>query len=230
METATLERGSRRSAGAQTTAAVAAAQRRAARADPRCSTTLRILVAGASGVLGRATLPHLTGHEVVGLTRSREKLEALGDLGAEPILCDVYDYERLLRVMQRVRPRIVANFLTDLAARSDEANNRIRREGGANLLNAAQATAAGRLVVESVAFALDGDAAQAVAQLEQATCAFAGESVVLRFGRFWGPGTDHRTPPPPPAIQIDEAGAKAARLLVHASPGTHLVTESNGAG
>jgi hypothetical protein len=65
-------------------------------------------------------------------------------------------------------------------------------------------------------FALDGEAAQAVEQLEQTTREFAGESVILRFGRFWGPGTDYRTPPQPPTIHIDTAGAKAARLLMHA--------------
>jgi uncharacterized protein YbjT (DUF2867 family) len=43
---------------------------------------MRILVAGASGVVGRATLPHLTQHDVAGLTRSPEKLGSLRDLGA----------------------------------------------------------------------------------------------------------------------------------------------------
>jgi nucleoside-diphosphate-sugar epimerase len=188
---------------------------------------VRILIAGATGVLGRATLPHLTRHEVVGLTRSREKLESLHGLGAEPVLCDVYDYDTLLRVTRRVRPRIVVNFLTDLVAGSAEANNRIRREGGANLLEAAKATPAARLVVESVAFALKGDSAEALEHLEQATRAFAGESVILRFGRFWGPGTAHRTPPQPPTIHIDKAGAKAAHLLAQAPPGTYLVTETS---
>ena len=186
---------------------------------------MRILVAGATGVLGRATIPHLARHEVVGLTRSREKLESLRDLGAEPVLCDVYDYETLQSVTQQVGPQIIVNFLTDLSSGSVEANNRVRREGGGNLLNAARTTAADRFVVESVAFALDGDAAQAVEQLEQATREFAGKSVVLRFGRFWGPGTNYRTPPQPPTIHIDTAGAKAARLLTHAPPATYLVTE-----
>jgi nucleoside-diphosphate-sugar epimerase len=58
--------------------------------------SLRILVAGATGVLGRATLPHLEGHEVVGLTRKREKLELLRALGVGGVVCDVYDYEELL--------------------------------------------------------------------------------------------------------------------------------------
>jgi len=122
------------------------------------------------------------------MTRSREKLESLRDLGAEPVLCDVYDYETLQWVTQQVGPQIIVNFLTDLSSGSAEANNRVRREGGGNLLKAARITAADRFVVESVAFALDGDAAQAVEQLEQATREFAGESVILRFGRFWGPG------------------------------------------
>jgi nucleoside-diphosphate-sugar epimerase len=47
---------------------------------------MRILVAGATGVLGRATLPHLKGRDVVGLTRSREKLPLLRALGAEGVL------------------------------------------------------------------------------------------------------------------------------------------------
>lgn len=190
---------------------------------------MRILVAGATGVLGRATLPHLKRHEVVGLTRSSKKLESVGQLGARPVLCDVYDYEALLRVAQQFRPRIVVNFLTDLSAGSAEANNRIRREGGANLLNAAQATAAARLVVESVAFGLDGDSAEALEHLEQATRAFAGESVILRFGRLWGPGTEYRTPPQPPTIQIERAGTYAARCLVHAAPGTYVLADPQSA-
>jgi NADPH:quinone reductase-like Zn-dependent oxidoreductase len=50
---------------------------------------MRILVAGASGVLGRSTLPHLDRHEVVGLTRRGDKLQLLRDLGAEGVVCDV---------------------------------------------------------------------------------------------------------------------------------------------
>ena len=169
-------------------------------------------------------LPHLYRHDVVGLTRSREKLKLIGDLGAEAVLCDVYDYETLLRITQRVRPSVVVNFLTDLSAGSAEANNRIRRDGGANLLNAAIATNASRLVIESVAFALDGDAAAALEQLERSAREFPREALLLRFGRFWGPGTSYRTAPQPPAIHIEKAGAEAASLLVHAASGTYVVT------
>lgn len=184
---------------------------------------MRILLAGATGVLGRAALPHLTQHEVFGLTRSTEKLQSLRDLGAEPVICDVYDYEGLLRVTRRCGPRIVVNFLTALST-GDEANNRVRREGGPNLRNAAEAVGASRLVVESVAFPLDDDATVAVDELEQSAREFPGESVILRFGRLWGPGTYYRDPPQPPTIHIDDAGASVAGLLVQAPPGIHLVT------
>jgi nucleoside-diphosphate-sugar epimerase len=185
---------------------------------------MRILLAGATGVLGRATLPHLDRHDVVGLTRSREKLKLIRDLGAEAVLCDVYNYETLLRITQRVRPSVVVNFLTALSAGSAEANNRVRREGAANLLNAATATNASRLVIESVAFALNGDAAAALEQLERSARDFPRDALLLRFGRFWGPGTSYRTAPQPPAIHIERAGSEAAILLVDAPGGTYVVT------
>jgi len=84
---------------------------------------------------------------VVALTRTRDKLQLLRDLGAEPARCDVYDYSSLLRIGRDARPEIVVNFLTDLSAGSTEANARVRREGGANVAAAARATGAGRLVV-----------------------------------------------------------------------------------
>jgi nucleoside-diphosphate-sugar epimerase len=186
---------------------------------------VRILFAGATGVLGRATLPQLRGHDVIGLTRSPERVQLLRELGAEGVVCDVYDRDALLALAQRVRPETVVNFLTDLSARSVAANNRVRREGGANLLDAAEAAGASRLVVESVAFALDGDGAAALAQLEQTAAAFPADALVLRFGRFWGPGTFHEAPPSPPAVHVDRAGAEAARLLVHASPGLYDIVD-----
>jgi len=185
---------------------------------------MRILVAGASGVLGRSTLPHLDRHEVIGLTRTGDKLQLLRDLGAEGIVCDVYDYPTLLRVARRARPQIIVNFLTDLSAGSDEANNRVRSEGAANLLQAAKAANAARLVVESVAFRLHGDASRVLKQLEQSTRRFPGQAVILRFGRFWGPETLHQTPPLPPAVHIEKAGAEASKLITHAPPGTYIVT------
>jgi nucleoside-diphosphate-sugar epimerase len=49
------------------------------------------VIAGANGVLGRATLPHLADHEVIGLTSTADALPLLETPGAAAVLCDVYD-------------------------------------------------------------------------------------------------------------------------------------------
>jgi hypothetical protein len=77
--------------------------------------------------------------------------------------------------------------------------------------------------IESVAFALKGDAAEAVEQLEESTREFPGDALILRFGRLWGPGTFYQALPQGPAVHIDKAGAEAARLLAQAPPGTYIV-------
>ena len=52
---------------------------------------MRILLVGASGVLGQAFLPHARAHTVLGLTRSADKVEALRALGVAAKVCDVYE-------------------------------------------------------------------------------------------------------------------------------------------
>jgi nucleoside-diphosphate-sugar epimerase len=183
----------------------------------------RIMVAGATGALGRATLPHLERHQVVGLTRSKQKLPLLRALGVEGVVCDIYDYQDLLGVAQKLRPHIVVNFLTDLSSGNGEANNRVRREGGANLVNAAVTAEARRLAVESVSFVLEGAAAEALEQMERTALSAPLDVLILRFARFWGPGTWYREPPGNEAVHIDEAGARAARLLTSAPPGAYVI-------
>ena len=104
------------------------------------------------------------GHVVAGLTRSQGEL--VRELGAEPIVCDVYDLPRLKELVGAFDPEIVVHLLTDLPdARDDlpryrDANARIRREGTRNLLEAARGA---RFVAQSVAF----DAGPAVGDLER---------------------------------------------------------------
>jgi nucleoside-diphosphate-sugar epimerase len=184
---------------------------------------MRILFAGATGVLGRATLPHLKTQHIVGLTRTPEKLELLQSLGAEGVVCDVYDSDELLRVSREARPQVVVNFLTDLAGGIEEANNRVRREGSVNLVRAAKAGEARRLVVESVAFPLERAAAEALKEMEQTALEAPFAVLILRFGRLWGPSTWYQEPPDPPAIKIDDAGVRAASLITSGPPGTYDV-------
>jgi uncharacterized protein YbjT (DUF2867 family) len=77
---------------------------------------MRIFLAGASGVIGQRLIPLLVqgGHVVGGLTRSPSKTELLRHLGAEPILCDVFDREALIQVVRDFKPDVMLNEMTDL--------------------------------------------------------------------------------------------------------------------
>jgi nucleoside-diphosphate-sugar epimerase len=188
---------------------------------------MRILIVGAAGVLGRATLPHLGGHDLTGTTRSPDRRASLTALGARAELCDVYEAGALARVARACAPDVVVNFLTDLAGGPGPANSRIRREGGPIVSAAARASGARRLVVESIAFAGSADSAGAVAALEDSAAASGLDLLILRFGRFWGPGTWTETTPEPPAIHVAEAGRRAATLILAGRPGIQVVAEPN---
>ena len=180
---------------------------------------MRIFLAGASGVLGVRLVPLLVarGHVVAGMTRSPGKVESLRALGAEPVVCDVYDASALREAVVRFRPELVMHQLTDLPddeadiAKAGDANARMRREGTRNLLAAAGAAGAPRLIAQCVAWELTGTGRTAKEELERTVLAFGG--VVLRYGRFYGPGTYHADPPEPPRIQIDDAARRTAELL-----------------
>ena len=182
---------------------------------------MRVFLAGASGVIGARLVPLLVaaGHEVAGMTRSPEKVEALRDLGAEPVVCDVFDAEALRAVVVDFQPEVVLNELTDLPdkpAATNEANARMRREGTRNLLAAAEAASASRFIAQSVAWQLSGDGGAAVRDLERLVLAAAG--VVLRYGRLYGPGTYYETEKPePPRVQVDEAARRTVSALDAAS-------------
>lgn len=180
---------------------------------------MRIFLAGASGVLGVRLVPLLVagGHVVAGLTRSPGKAESLRTLGAEPVVCDVYEAATLEDEVARFRPDLVMHQLTDLPdaaaslATAADANARMRREGTRNLLDAARAARAPRFLAQSVAWELTGTGQAAKEELERAVLGFGG--VVLRYGRFYGPGTYHPTPPDPPRIHVDTAAVRTAAHL-----------------
>lgn len=185
---------------------------------------MKILLAGATGVLGRAFLPHAKAHQILGLSRVASKLPLLTELGADGAVCDVYEPGALLAIARDFRPDMVINFLTDLAGGPGPANSRIRQEGGPIVVAAAQAAGARRLVVESISFPVPGAAQEAVAALESGALQSGLDTWVLRFARFWGPGTwEPSAAAPPPAIHVEEAGRRAAALVFGAAPGTYLV-------
>ena len=182
---------------------------------------VRIFLAGASGVIGQRLIPRLVeaGHVVGGLTRSSNKTELLRHLGAEPILCDVFDPEALVQAIRDFKPDVVLNELTDLPddvtqiSEFTGLNARIRTEGNGNLIEAARRSGSPKILAQSVAWQLpDGPDARAVAELERSVLAEGG--VVLRYGQFYGPGTyNEKKLPDEPRIQIDRAAERTVEAL-----------------
>jgi nucleoside-diphosphate-sugar epimerase len=179
---------------------------------------VRIFVAGATGVLGRQVLPMLTAlpeHVVHGMTRNRP--DVVRQLGAEPVVVDVYDRERTIDALAKARPEVVVNLLTDLAARDFAANARMRRVGAGHLVEGAVLAKARRIVVESISFASSPESEAAVAEMERTAQASGLDAVIVRLARLWGPGTWHEAP---------ETGSEyvhireAARLVCHAVLGS----------
>ena len=181
---------------------------------------MRIFLAGATGVLGMRVLPLLIadGHQVAAMTRSPQKADGLRALGAEPVVCDVFDAPVLEDAVVSFRPDVVLHELTDLPDDPDsvdayrEANARIRREGTRNLLAAARAANAARFLAESIAWQPSGDGGAAKDELERTVLEAGG--VVLRYGRLYGPGTWYeQSPPPPPRVDVDEAARRTVEAL-----------------
>lgn len=186
---------------------------------------MRIFVAGASGVIGVRLLPLLVaaGHKVAAMTRSPEKIAGLRALGAEPVLCDVYDADALRVAVIQFRPDAVMHQLTDLPDDAEKIpelgprNDRMLREGTRNLLAAAEAAAAGRTLAQSIAWELPGDRGATYREHEQAV--LEADGVVIRYGQLYGPETYFETEKPaPPRIQIDEAARRTVEIL-DAPPG-----------
>jgi hypothetical protein len=196
------------------------------------ATDQRVFLAGASGVLGQRLVPRLTraGYVVGGMTRTAGKTELLRGLGAEPILCDVFDRGALVRAVRDFAPDIVLNELTDLPDDAAslgayvELNARIRTEGNRNLIAAARASGSPKILAQTVAWPLPaGPGAEAVADLERSVLAEGG--VVLSYGQFYGPGTYHEEQiPAEPRVQIERAAERTVELL-DAPSGVVVITD-----
>ena len=169
------------------------------------------------------------GHTIAGMTRSPEKAGSLRALGAEPVVCDVFDSRALEAAVVAFRPEVVLDELSDLPddgslfASYVAANARMRREGTRNLLAAARAAGATRFLAQSVAWPLTGEGGAALEEHERAVLAAGG--VVLRYGKLYGPGTYHeQEAPSAPHIHVDEAARRTVAAL-DARPGVVTIAE-----
>ena len=82
---------------------------------------MRILVAGATGAIGRNLLPRLVaaGHQVLGTTRTEAKAPLIRQLGCEALIADGLDAGAIQRAVQSARPDVIVHEMTDLKGASD---------------------------------------------------------------------------------------------------------------
>ncbi|MCP6760412.1 MAG: NAD(P)-dependent oxidoreductase [Fischerella sp. CENA71] len=181
---------------------------------------MKIFVAGGTGAIGRPLLKQLLakGHNVVALTRSQERTQSLAAQGIESVIADVFDPDSVKGAIAHAQPEVVIEQLTALPrtysresmTAAAPVNTRIRLEGGANVLAAAQAAGVRRYLRQSIAFwgipgagladeetPLSLDASPAVAadarlitEIEHRLLKTSNlEGIALRYGFFYGPGT-----------------------------------------
>ncbi|TPJ69521.1 NAD(P)-dependent oxidoreductase [Mesorhizobium sp. B2-7-1] len=217
----------------------------------------RIFLAGASGAIGRRLVPHLVaaGHRVTAATRQAAKAEDLRALGADPVVVDVFDASALQAAVVAAKPEIVIHQLTDLPAGLDPSrmaeaiarNARIRDEGTRNLVGAAKAANAKRLIAQSIAWAYaagaephaetdpldsgaEGGRAVSVGGVIALEKHVLGASpitgIVLRYGHLYGPGTGAEVAAEP-AVHVDAAAHAALLAIERSAQGAFNVAEPN---
>ena len=216
----------------------------------------RILLAGATGAIGKRLIPLLLhgGSVVFGTTRSAARAAELRRGGIEPIVVDVFDAPRLTRAVLDAAPAVVIHQLTDLALIHDpnrlvealSRNARLRTEGTKNLVGAALAAGAQRLIAQSIAWvyapgpeahtedaplnlAATGSAAitvGGVVALEHAVLTAPGlEGIVLRYGWLYGPGTGTEIAAGSPPLHVDAAALAAWLATDRGTPGVYNIAE-----
>jgi nucleoside-diphosphate-sugar epimerase len=125
---------------------------------------MKVFVAGATGVLGRALVPQLVarGHDVVGMTRNESKRDLVRSLGARPVVADALDPDAVMQAVASAEPEVIVHQLTALSgpmsmrdARHPDRfsgaimTNRLRTEGTDHLLAAGEAVGARRFIAQS---------------------------------------------------------------------------------
>jgi nucleoside-diphosphate-sugar epimerase len=218
---------------------------------------VRIFLAGASGAIGRRLTPLLlaAGHAVTGMTRTTGIARELEATGVHAVVVDVFDADALKRAVLEARPEVVIHQLTDLLRVFDEAqlaasyprNARIRTEGTRNLIVAAQAAAARRFIVQSIAFGYapgpephaetdplnlaDGPRVVTVrgaAAMEEQVLACGMEAIVLRYGLLYGPGTWTEGPARKPPVHVDAAAHAALLAVTRGKTGIYNIADEDG--
>jgi len=159
------------------------------------------------------------GHEVHGMTRHESKRSMLHEMGAVPVVADALDPDQVAEAVGSAQPEVIVHQLTALAGwgmrnlkRGAALTNRLRTEGTDHLLSAGQAVGVRRFVAQSnyAVYARTGGPVKgeedpldlappgklgvglaAMRHLEEAVLdASWTEGIALRYGGFYGPGTN----------------------------------------
>jgi nucleoside-diphosphate-sugar epimerase len=182
---------------------------------------MKIFLAGATGAIGQQLVPRLVGagHDVVGMTRSESKQDAIRHMGATPVVADALDAAQVADAVAAAQPDVIVHQLTAISEinlrhfdRSFATTNRLRTLGTDHLLSAGHAVGVARFIAQSYAawpYARTGgpvkteqdpldpappremsETLAAIRHLEDAVIAADWtEGIVLRYGAFYGPGT-----------------------------------------
>ncbi len=205
---------------------------------------MNVFIAGGSGAIGRQLVPMLVeaGHHVVAMTRSPEGAALLDSMGAAAVIGNVFDEVRLDQLVERAEPEVVIHQLTAFGTTDGDPfaeTIRVREQGTRNLVAAARRAKARRFVAQSISFIcapteegltdeetplyLDAPheairrLARSVSELEHRTVHCGSmDGVVLRYGWFYGPGTDYD-----PAGAIPRAIKKGRMSIVGGGDGTY---------
>ncbi len=160
-----------------------------------------------------------SGHEVHGMTRHESKRAMLEQMGAVPVVADALDPDQVARAVGLAKPDLIVHQLTALSGwgmralkRGAALTNRLRTEGTDHLVSAGRAVGVHRFVAQSnyALYERSGgpvkteedpldpapsgklrDGLAAMRHLEKAVLGSGRtEGVVLRYGGFYGPGTN----------------------------------------
>ncbi len=168
---------------------------------------MKILVVGSTGVLGRNTIPRLIehGHQVRAVIRNQKQAGMLREMGTEAIEGDILDKASLQKAAQGCEAAIhIATAIPKSGSQDWSMNDRIRREGTRNLLDAAEENGVRKYIQQSITF-LYGTSGQAIvdesaplhptgriqsaADMEDMVRTSKLDWCILRGGMFYGPGT-----------------------------------------
>ena len=173
-----------------------------------------VFVTGGTGALGQPVVQRLVaaGHRVRGLARTERAAETLRRLGAEPVRVDLFDAAGLRAAVAGADAVLhLATCIpppTGMRKRGAwEENDRIRREGTRNLVDAGLAAGVRTFIYPSVVLAYPdrgdawidasstaphpvSDVVQSTLEAEAEVARFTAQGrrgVVLRMGQFYGP-------------------------------------------